>query len=168
MSQDYANPSLAVLKEIHLLSTMTDSELARLLQYGAIFRREAHANIVIEGEFSWGLYLLLNGTVGVFRNNKLTGTTYDVGQIRDPGFFGEMSLVDENPRAATVKALTDCIVFYISKENFLRFLAASPGLNVRFYEACVKNLMERLRELDDSYVVSQYQLWKIALRKDAS
>lgn len=168
MSWQGGAPPIPLLREIRLLSSLTDAELARLLDFGSLVRREAHSNIIIEGELTWGVYLLLSGAVGVYKTNKLTGTSYDIGQIRDPGFFGEMSLVDENPRSATVKALTDCVLFHISRDSFLKFIGGSQNLKIRFFGACIGVLIDRLRELDDSYVVSQYQLWKIALRKDVA
>ncbi|MEK7584270.1 MAG: cyclic nucleotide-binding domain-containing protein [Patescibacteria group bacterium] len=161
-------PSVPMLKEIKLLQTFTEAELAQLIMLGAGATYEAHANIVIEGEMSWGLYLMLEGVVGIYKTNKLTGENYDVGQLRQGTFFGEMSLVDENPRSATVRALTDCHLFYISKDTFNQFLSKSTDLKLRFYESCVKNLVSRLRQLDDNYVISQYQLWKTALKKEAA
>jgi len=161
-------PSVPMLKEIKLLQNFTDDELAQLIRLGASAEYEAHSNIIIEGELSWGLYLIMSGNVGIFKNNTLTGEPYDVGQLRQGSFFGEMSLVDNNPRSATVKAQTDCNLFYISKDSFSQFLDTSANLKLRFYEKCVGTLVRRLRELDDNYVVSQYQLWKTALRKEAS
>jgi CRP-like cAMP-binding protein len=161
-------PTVASIKDVKLLQVFSEAELAELLKLGAPASYEPHANIVIEGELSWGLYLILDGLVGIFKNNKLTGDTYDVCQLRAGTFFGEMSLVDENPRSATVRALTDSQLFYISKDNFYQFLNQSLDRKVRFYESCVKTLVERLRELDDNYVVSQYQLWKTALRKEVA
>jgi CRP-like cAMP-binding protein len=157
-----------MLKEVKLLQSFKEPELAKLIMVGAGQTYESHSNIVIEGETSWGLYLILEGVVGIYKTNKLTGEHYDVGQLRYGSFFGEMSLVDENPRSATVRALTDCHLFYISKESFTQFLETSTDLKLRFYESCVKNLVGRLRELDDNYVISQYQLWKTALKKEAA
>ncbi|MCM2276854.1 MAG: cyclic nucleotide-binding domain-containing protein [Oligoflexia bacterium] len=161
-------PSAALLKEVKLLQTFTDQELAQLVQLGNGARYEAHANVVIEGEMSWGLYLILEGVVGIFKTNKLTGENYDVGQLRKGSFFGEMSLVDNNPRSATVKALTDCTLFYISKETFYDYLNRSKDTKLKFFESCIRTIVNRLRELDDNYVISQYQLWKIALKKEAA
>jgi CRP-like cAMP-binding protein len=76
--------------------------------------------------------------------------------------------VDENPRSATVRTLTNCELFYISKETFIEFLNRSVDLKLRFYLNCVGNLVVRLRELDDNYVISQYQLWQSALKKEDS
>jgi CRP-like cAMP-binding protein len=120
---------------------------------------------VIEGEPSWGLYLILEGVCGVFKTNKLTRDSFDVAQLREGGFFGEMSLIDDQPRSATVKALTECSLFAISKESFQQFLKMAPTLRERFQDSCIRILVGRLRELDDNYVTSQYQLWKTAIRK---
>lgn len=161
-------PSVPMLREVKLLRPFTDAELGQLIMAGAGATYEPHANIIIEGEMSWGLYVILEGIVGILKTNKLTGEAYDVGQLRQGSFFGEMSLVDENTRSATVKALTDCHLFYISKESFMAFLDQNADRKLRFYESCVKNLVHRLRELDDNYVISQYQLWKTALKKEAA
>src|SRR4051794_20097123 len=150
-------PTVPMLKDVKLLHSFTEAELNQLIMVGAGATYEAHANIVIEGELTWGLYLILEGAVGIFKTNKLTGENYDVGQLRSGYFFGEMSLVDENPRSATVRALTDCHLFYISKDAFIKFISRSQDLKMRFFDACIKNLVGRLRELDDNYVISQYQ-----------
>lgn len=160
-------PSVPMLKEVRLLQCFKDTELSKLIQLGVGTTHESHSNIVIEGETSWGIYVILEGVVGIYKSNKLTGEHYDVGQLRYGSFFGEMSLIDDNPRSATVRALTDCQLFYISKDVFTQFVN-TPDMKLRFFESCVKNLVGRLRELDDNYVISQYQLWKTALKKEAA
>jgi CRP-like cAMP-binding protein len=155
-----------LLKDVKLLAVFTDTELAQLYQLGKPSSAEAYTNIVIEGELSWGLYLILNGSLGVFKKNRFSGTLYDVGTLEKGGFFGEMSLVDDNPRSATVRALSDVQLFFISKELFQQWLSKGSNRKERFYESCVTTLVHRLRELDDNYVITQYQLWKTALRKE--
>jgi CRP/FNR family transcriptional regulator, cyclic AMP receptor protein len=161
-------PSVAMLKNITLLQSFSESELSQLISMGDGTSCEAHASIIIEGEMSFGLHLILHGTVGVFKTNKLTGDFYDVAQLRAGTFFGEMSLVDSNPRSATVRALTDCQLFFISKDAFHKFISQSQTVKFKFYENCISTLVSRLRELDDNYVISQYQLWKNTLKKEAA
>src|SRR5690242_13790716 len=103
MVDSYTKPSVSTLKEIKIFKSFTESELSRLISLGSSASYEAHANIIIEGELSWGLYIILNGLVGIIKTNKLTGTSFDVGQLRSGSFFGEMSLIDEDPRSATVR-----------------------------------------------------------------
>ncbi|MBL7716390.1 MAG: cyclic nucleotide-binding domain-containing protein [Bdellovibrionales bacterium] len=146
-----------------LLSHLTDAELRDLLGFGEERIYEPHANVVIEGETSWGLYLILDGYVGILKTNKLTGDVYDIGQLHQGSYFGEMSLVDEGPRSATVRALTRCHLYYIDKEKFMKWLAQSNDRRQRFLSDCIADLITRLRELDDSYVINQYQLWRTAV-----
>jgi len=161
-------PSVKLLKEVRLLKCFSSEELEKMIQLAASATYEPHSNIVIEGELSWGLYLILEGMVGVYKTNKLTGDIYDVGQLREGQFFGEMSLIDDKPRSATVKALTDCSLMYISKDNFSDLFGLNPEMQLRFYRSCVEDLVVRFRELDESYVISQYQLWKTAVKKEAA
>jgi CRP-like cAMP-binding protein len=168
MAYTETEPTVEILKEVKLLKSFTDGELKQLLLVGTSSSFEAHTNIVIEGELSWGIYFILSGTVGIFKTNKLTGDNHDIGELKTGSFFGELSLVDENPRSATVRALTNVDLFYISKDKFLEFIRSSPVITTKFYTNCVRTLVARLRELDDNYVISQYQLWQSALRKEVS
>jgi CRP/FNR family transcriptional regulator/CRP/FNR family cyclic AMP-dependent transcriptional regulator len=161
-------PTLALFREIKLLNVFDDSELEQLITLGEIVTFEPHTNVVIEGEMSWGLYLILGGFVGINKTNKLTGDVYDVGQLKAGSFFGEMSLIDHNPRSATVKALTEVQLYHVGKDAFHQFLNQSSELKLRFYESCVKSLVSRLREVDENYVISQYQLWKLAFKDSDS
>lgn len=161
-------PTAEKLKEVRLLATFQLNELEYLLRMGQMAQFEPHSNVIIEGEMSWGLYLILTGVCGVFKTNKLTGDSFDVAQLREGSFFGEMSLIDDLARSATVKALTDTQLLYISKEAFQKFLAMAPTMKERFHEAVIRILVGRLRELDDSYVTSQYQLWKTVMKREAS
>lgn len=157
-----------LLKNIPLFSCFSESELSELIHSGEIKTFESHANLVIEGEMTSGLYIVLEGIVGVFKNNPVSGELYDVGQLRQGQFFGEISLIEDAPRTATVRALTACQTFYISKESFHQLLSKSQDLKVKFLENCLSDLVHRLREVDENYVISQFQLWKSAIKKEAA
>ena len=153
------------LKEVAFLESFSDEELKTLIGLGTVHEYEAHSNIVIEGEDSWGIYVILSGSTSIIKANKVSGNCYEVGELRTGGIFGEMSIIDSAPRSATVKATSPCKVFYLSKETFENFLGESTERLTRFYQKCLKILVERLRDLGDSYVISQYQLWKTAIQK---
>ncbi len=157
--------STEIFKDVKLMERFSNEELQKILAEGKTMKAEAHTNIVIEGECSWGVFFILEGTVGIYKSNQLTGDMYEVAQIKSGGFFGEMSLIDTSPRSATVKAVTPCTFYYISKEALQNFIRTSQDRSIRFYENCIQTLVERLRVLDENYVTSQYQLWRVALKK---
>ena len=159
-------PTLEMMKKIKLIDSFADPELERLISLGTLSKYEAHTNVIIENEPSWGLYIILEGTLRLLKTNKLTGQSYEVCQLSGGNAFGEMSLVDDNPRSATLCTLTACDLFFIPKTGFLEFLNLSTDLKLRFYLSCIQSVVTRLRELDDNYVVCQYQLWQSLLRKE--
>jgi CRP/FNR family cyclic AMP-dependent transcriptional regulator len=161
-------PSIELLQAVRLLRCFNADELRTLLNMGKSVHYEAHANVMIEGELSWGIYLILQGAVKIFKANQMTGDSYEVGQLGNGNFFGEMSLIDQQPRSATVKVLLNSQFFYIDKADFQRFLDESNERKIRFYESCLKTIVNRLRETDSNYAISQYQLWKSALKKEAA
>lgn len=164
LSQGRLQPQ--ILKPISLFKAFKDDELKGLLSVAKVMQFEPHSNVIIEGEASWGIFIILEGMVGVYKANKLSGTVYELGQLRTGAFFGEMSLIDQNTRSATIQALTDTTLLYISKDDFQNFLQQSSEIRLRFYENCIQSLVHRFRELDEHYVTSQYQLWKFALTKE--
>ncbi len=156
--------SIDQIRNVALLSAFTDDELRSLAQMGRLLKYEPYTSIVIEGESTWGMYLIVQGQVGIYKVNKLSGNVYDVGQLQAGSFFGEMSLVDSLPRSASVQSLTECTLLLIGKEEFQQFLGSAPERKMRFLEGCIQQLVGRLRTLNDDYVVSQYQLWQKALK----
>lgn len=59
-----------------------------------------------------GMYGIIFGEVEVIRNDEV------IAKIGNNGFFGEMALIAPEPRSATIKAVSDLSVFFLSKEAF--------------------------------------------------
>lgn len=155
-----------LLKDIKLFSCFEPDELEAISRLGQAIEADSFSNIVIEGEMSWSLFIVVEGRVGVYKSGQLSGNAYDLGEIAAGGFFGEMSLVDDKPRSATVRALVASKLFKIERDQFQEYLSQDEGRRLRFYENCIRLLFARLRDLGDSYVVSQYHLWRVALDKN--
>jgi len=166
MTESTVTPSVDGLKNVKLMSGFTDDELSEIVTLGEALSAEAHSNVMIEGDMSGGMFMLLEGQVGVTKANPMAGgIQYDLGHLQPGSVFGELSLIDNNPRSATVRALTDCQLFHVSREKFETFLTKDGSRRERFYKACIQTMITRLRETDEKYVISQYQLWKTALTK---
>ena len=140
MAQD---ENKAFLKRVALFSGLTDSQIERLAA-GSVRRSFPKGRtIVAEGEPSQSLYILLSGRAKVQRSD--TEGKEVILAVLGPGeCFGEMSLIDDAPRSASVITIESCDFMSINKESFKSMLVSSPEICMRI----MKGLVKRLREAD--------------------
>jgi CRP-like cAMP-binding protein len=155
------------LGEIAIFKRLSVPELRKLYTYGkfAVLRPQSHA--VIEGESSRGLYVILEGTVSVYKTDPTNNSMARLAVLESGAYFGELSLFDTAPRSATVSAETTVQCFMLDAEDFQRFLDQEGGenLQLRFYRTCAEELVDRLRKLNTDYITSQNMLWRYAFRQ---
>lgn len=98
----------------------------------------AGGDIVVEGTVGTEMFLLRQGRAQV----RVNGET--VEEIDTGGIFGEMALIDQSPRGATVIAVEDCEVIAIDERLFIILVQNSPyfGLEV------MRVLVGRLRAMN--------------------
>jgi HlyB family type I secretion system ABC transporter len=82
--------------------------------------------VVAEGEPAGPLYVVEEGRARVFRAGEP-----DLGYLRTGDFFGERSLFHGEPRAASVEAVTECVLLRFPEELFKRLLAENQDFRAR-------------------------------------
>ena len=132
-----------ILKTVPLFSLFSDHELATL--FPSIQHRSypRHSFMLRAGEKTDALYIILSGKAKVVIDDG-DGREVTLTTIGPSEFFGEMSLIDEKPRSASVEALEACEVLYISKPAFMGCLKD----NFEAAMLILKNVVGRLREAD--------------------
>lgn len=93
--------------------------------------------IVREGQTGLRMYVVLEGRVAV----SVTGRV--VERLPAGGVFGELALVEQSPRLASVFAETDCSVLPVNRNGFLGLVKTSPDFAI----SLLGRLAERLRVL---------------------
>lgn len=157
---------MQLLSEISLFARFTPAELAELTMIGHVVRLKVGAHAVIEGEPTRGMFILLSGSVSVYKSDQGTSTLARLATLEEGAHFGEFSLFDSAPRSATVAAETPCALFELDAQDFHKFLEAKGGdLQLRFYRTCAEELALRFRTLNGDFISAQRLLWKFALRR---
>lgn len=105
-----------------------------------------------EGERGNSMLLILTGSVKIVKQSSLDGALVQIGARGVGEFLGEMALVEELPRSATVIAETDCEVLEFSKDNFEKVIQEQPALATRV----LRSLSNKLRE-SDSHRISELE-----------
>jgi CRP-like cAMP-binding protein len=167
IQEQFRDPNWGAQKlgQMSLFKKFTKQELQSLYLCGRFEVIRTHAHAVIEGEPSRGLYIILDGTVSVYKNDPETGSMARLAVLESGAYFGELSLFDAAPRSATVQAETTCQCFILEAQKFAEFLESSgENLQLRFYKTCADELVERFRKLNNDYINSQNMLWRYAFR----
>src|SRR2546427_10885060 len=81
----------------------------------------------------------------LFRSIGEDGREVILSVLSEGDFFGEMSLIDEEPRSAHVIAMEDSNLLVIRREDFQVILQQSPGIAL----ALLRELSRRLRRVDE-------------------
>lgn len=154
------------LQKIFVFKRFGLDELKDIYLSGEIRTLRPQSHAVIEGEPSRGLYIILNGTVSVYKTDPVTNSMARLAHLESGSYFGEISLFDTAPRSATVSADTYCYLFYLDASVFEQYLKAhGDSARARFYQACAEDMAERFRNINADYIASQQLLWKYALRR---
>ncbi len=134
-----------VIEQIRLFAALDDadkSELAASLRYAPFARGEIMTR---EGATAHWLYIIIEGEASI-RVTTSGGTQLEVGRSKAGSFFGEMSLMTGEPRAATVVALSDVECYRLDSEAFQRVLERRPEL----VESLAGMLAERRLQLEQA------------------
>src|SRR3954452_16432017 len=147
--------------ETDFLDTLTDAERAEPLTLGRRRRLTRGALLISEGNRSDNVYVVLAGHLKVFSTSDRGAEI--VLAVRGPGaLLGELAVIDDEPRAASVCALEPVEVAAVPAAAFSGFLRAHP--EVMF--TLLRTLTGRLRDADRKRVEfgSYDAISRVALR----
>jgi CRP-like cAMP-binding protein len=125
------------LASVPLLADLDDRVRRRLAEVGKRRTYDADDPIVKEGSTGTALYIILSGKARVERGGEA------IGELGPGEFFGELALIEEHPRSATVVAVTetDCLLF--PAWEFTALLKEHPEIAVPIMRALIGRLHRR-------------------------
>jgi CRP/FNR family transcriptional regulator, cyclic AMP receptor protein len=132
-----------MLEKVPIFSPLSERQLGRLARDSLDKSFPEGTSIVKQGEKGIAFFLLLEGRADVRRNGRRLATL-------NPGdFFGEMALLDEEPRSADVVATqpTRCLV--LSKWEFWGFALNEPRMLRGMLEEMARRLSRTNRSLSE-------------------
>jgi CRP/FNR family cyclic AMP-dependent transcriptional regulator len=130
-----------VLAEIPLFAHVSGRHLRKIAALGTVVRFEPGAWMVRAGQEGDAFYVILDGKASVTRRRGLPSVKIGPG-----AYFGEMALIDGQPRSATVVATTEMTCLRLGRAGFQKALRAEPSVSA----ALLRALAERLRKLEDA------------------
>jgi CRP/FNR family cyclic AMP-dependent transcriptional regulator len=126
------------LSEIWLFSSCSNKELNTIRRSLEAEMAKPGKVLVTQGEIGQEFYLIVAGMASVKKNNRRAATL-------GPGdYFGELALLDRQPRSATVAAETDMELLILGQRQFNAILESVPSISRKLLAI----MATRLRESD--------------------
>jgi CRP/FNR family cyclic AMP-dependent transcriptional regulator len=146
-------------QKIFLLQDMDAAELREILEIAQPRSYAAGTVIIQEGEAGTSVFIMREGEVDI---TKRLGLVLDEEVPReriiirlkaDEGVcFGEMALLENEPRSATVTAATDCHLLEIAREDFLGLIQRNRDLGCKLLLRLAQLLSRHLRKTNQDMV----------------
>lgn len=127
------------LARVPIFANCTAEEIAAIAAVAQESAFQAGQIIVTQGTPGQAFYLILSGRVEIIRDGQ------SLGAFGPGDFFGEMSLLDQAPRSATIRALDATTCLMLSSWDFKSLLERYPSIAVKLLEV----LSRRLRVADE-------------------
>jgi CRP-like cAMP-binding protein len=135
-------------RKVELFNGLNAEDVESIFSRGMTIRVLKGETLFYKGSMGSQLYVLLGGQINIV-NNKHVIATMHMGDM-----FGEMALVESQPRSATAVAVEDSHVFVLAEESFDRLL--TKKIAVQILMNIVKIFSRRLRDANKK--IAQFEL----------
>ncbi len=130
-----------ILKSVNLFKATPDDVLAELSELLAEMEIPAGKNIVEKGEEGDSMFIIVNGKVAVMNGERVLNT------LGERAVFGELALLDTEPRTATIRALEDTLVFRLDQKPFYELMSDRVEVAMGTIQMLTGNLRARVHEV---------------------
>ena len=147
--------STTVLKSVPMFGSFPEDQLRALATM--VTRRSAPRGSVImrEGDRIDSLYIVISGRLKVMMG-EADGKEVILSILGPGEFFGEMGLIDDSPRSASVIAIEPCELLSVTKRAFKKCLAENTEVAMTVLRVVVRRLREADRKIGSLAMLDVY------------
>jgi ATP-binding cassette subfamily B protein len=148
--EGFATVTLERLRKIPILDMLSDRQLSAVSRFLVSEKVSEGREIVRQDDAGDKFYIIVRGKVAVKRCDG-AGNETTVATLMDGDYFGEISLIKNVPRTASVISETPCTLLTLTRDHFHALLDDSPELKQRLND----DLMKRLLSTDRFHISLQ-------------
>jgi CRP/FNR family cyclic AMP-dependent transcriptional regulator len=131
-----------MLESVPLFSGLSEDALAEVEQHGSVRSFKKGSIIINQDDESYSLYVILSGSVKVYISGD-DGREAVLNHQSAGDYFGDLALIDKQPRVASVMTLENSKFMIISREDFMTCLSRNPEIAINL----IKPMTSRIRML---------------------
>ncbi len=147
-----AQSRMEALRKIPLFRHLTYKEQTAVLSIATTRTFPAGHEIVVEGQPGEELFVVIRGRVTIEKDGV------EIAELQAGGHFGEMGLVDNAPRSATVRAAEPTRVMVIARGDLMALMKRESILAVKMLWSFVQVLSDRLRATNSELSEARQEL----------
>ncbi|MBI2323689.1 MAG: cyclic nucleotide-binding domain-containing protein [Chloroflexi bacterium] len=133
-----AAPNVEFLRRVRLFQELDDHTLREIGNAAVEQRWETGQEIVRQGDTGVGMFIVRSGKVEIVQDH--TGKSEKLRDLGPGDVFGEMALLDEFPRSATVRAVEPTTCLGITRWHFRGILESHPAIALKLLPILTKRL----------------------------
>ncbi len=139
-----AESRISLLKRIPIFAHLGYNELVKVVGLTTLRKSAAGEDIVSEGHLGDELFVVLAGEAEVVQGTEILAV------LQAGVHFGEMAMIDNAPRSATVRAKVDCNLLVMRRAEFFSLIRSEPVIATKMLWSFVNVLSGRLRETNEA------------------
>ena len=132
------NKHIKIVEKIPLVKTLSSYQLQQVLRCGNLGSEPFGYTLFRQGDKSLGFYILLSGELVVLDGNT------EIGHIKPVDIVGEMGMISNQPRSATIKVTKEATLINVPKMQFDALLKGDVDLAARVYRNMLDSLIGKL------------------------
>lgn len=133
-----------ILERTKWASEFSWDHIRKLCHYIDPVMAKKGAVVFKEGNKDRSLGIIVKGSIDIIKQQE--GKKSLITTLRSSQTFGEMALLDGEPRSATGVATEDTIIFFISEKNLMSLTEDDPVLGFKFLWKIARLVSQRLRQ----------------------
>lgn len=132
--------AIEVLRPVELFAHLDDEQLSKLAAHSREVQFRKNAILMTEGDTGESMYVIQSGLVKVFVSDE-DGKELVLYEQGAGAVIGDIALLDDEPRSASVSTLDKTTALMIGKSSFIQCLKESPEMGL----GIIRSLTQRLR-----------------------
>lgn len=139
---------IAILRGHDLFRELDDDACARIAAYAKLKEVPRGATIFSKGDMGACMFAVVSGRVLVTTSSS-EGKSAVLNQIEEGEVFGEIALLDGQPRTADAVAAVDCLLMVLERRDFIPVLESSPEIAIRLLEILSGRLRRTTEQVEE-------------------
>ncbi len=138
-----------ILKRVRLFDGLSESQLSQVVEMLEPVKAKKDNAILTEGEDGLDLYVILRGQVRI--SKYVQEEEEAIAILKAGALFGEMAILGQTVRSASVIAHTDVLLYRLDGVRFITFLEEDRDAGFKIMKEMSVILSRRLHELNERY-----------------